>query len=337
MIEEERYSDISEELVNETPLRQNRFFKPILIGSGIVLIIAIFAIGKLFTLNDPPKDFPTGEPIVVEEGTSTARIASSLESQGVIRSSLYMRYLFKTEYQDSYIQAGVYSFPERLSNSEVLDALISGAYSLPEDVATFPEGFRIADMHKYLPLRFKDESLKPYQTYEGYLFPDTYFIGKEDTLSDIIDLMRTTFDTRIQELQEEIDTSLLSLDEIIILASILEREANDEISMRTVAGILLTRLEIGMALQVDATFEYLLGKGSHELTEEDLEIDSPYNTYTNRGLPPTPIANPGLMAMRAVLDPIKTDYLYYLSDEDGVFHYSETFEEHKENKIRYLR
>jgi len=248
-----------------------------------------------------------------------------------------MRFLLETKYSETYIQAGTYRFPEKLSNREVLEAITSGDYTLPDDIVTFPEGFRIDNMHEYLPKRFENENVSEYRKHEGYLFPDTYFIGKESSLDDLVALMRKTFDVRTEELKPEINRSQLSLHEIVTLASILEREANDEQSMRIVVGILLTRLEIGMALQVDATFEYLLGKKSNELTEEDLEIDSPFNTYTNRGLPPAPIANPGLIALRAVLSPIETDYLYYLSDDSGEFHYSETFEKHKENKLKYLR
>ncbi len=149
--------------------------------------------------------------------------------------------------------------------------------------------------------------------------------------------MRREYEEKIAPYRVKIRASAYTEKEIITLASILEREANDEASMGLVAGILLDRLEEKHPLQVDATFEYILGKTSAELTAEDLKLDSPYNTYTNLGLPPTPISNPGLMAIEAVLDPVDSPYFYYLTGDDGTFHYARTFEEHKQNKERYLR
>jgi UPF0755 protein len=107
--------------------------------------------------------------------------------------------------------------------------------------------------------------------------------------------------------------------------------------MQIIAGIVKKRLELGMPLQVDATLEYERGKGSSDLTIKDLQADSPYNTYTNKGLPPTPISNPGTVALLAALHPKQTPYLYYLTDAKGNFHYAKTFEEHKRNKALYLR
>ena len=129
---------------------------------------------------------------------------------------------------------------------------------------------------------------------------------------------------------------MLTFEEVIVLASILEREARSEESMRMVAGILLKRMEIDMPLQVDAPFEYFISKSSAFLTYSDLALESPYNTYLNTGLPPTPIANPGLKSIRAVLNPIESDYLFYLTAPGGEFHYSRTYEEHKYKKDLYL-
>ncbi len=149
--------------------------------------------------------------------------------------------------------------------------------------------------------------------------------------------MRAEYEAKMAPLRDSIATSSFSETEIIIIASLLEREANDDTSMRMVSGIIQNRLDIGMPLQIDATLDYLLDKASHELTLDDLEIDSPYNTYVYKGLPPTPIANPGLTAIRAALEPTASSYLYYLTDDEGVFHYAETHEEHTANKARYLR
>jgi UPF0755 protein len=121
------------------------------------------------------------------------------------------------------------------------------------------------------------------------------------------------------------------------MASLIEEETATPEDRRIVSGILWKRLSSGMRLQVDATFAYTIGKGSLELTTEDLKSDSPYNTYRIYGLPPTPIVNPGLDAITAALHPTSSPYVYYLSDKNGVMHYSKTFEEHKLAKAKYLR
>ena len=160
---------------------------------------------------------------------------------------------------------------------------------------------------------------------------------KDYTALELFTLMRSTFDAKIAPLDTEIQNHSLSLDEIIILASILEREANSLDSKRIVSGILQTRLDIGMALQVDASMEYVLQKPLSLLTAEDLDTDSPYNTYLYPDLPPTPIGNPGLEAIEAVLNPEPSDYLFYITGDDGNFYYARDFEEHKINIARHLR
>lgn len=126
------------------------------------------------------------------------------------------------------------------------------------------------------------------------------------------------------------------ISDVIIMASILEGEALPK-DRQVVAGILWKRLSIGMPLQVDATFRYINGKGTYDLTADDLKIDSPYNTYIHKGLPPGPISNPGIDAISASLNPIPTKYLYYLTEKDGTIHYAKTFTEHIANKNKYLK
>jgi len=143
-------------------------------------------------------------------------------------------------------------------------------------------------------------------------------------------------------LQSQIAQSEFTEAEILILASILEREANSPESMGIVSGILQNRLAINMPLQADATIEYVLETPLGELPPGQLaaelrELDSPYNSYLNLGLPPTPIGNPGLTAIKAVLNPVETDYFYYVTDADGAFYYAETYDQHLQNIERYLR
>ncbi|MEZ4195509.1 MAG: endolytic transglycosylase MltG [Candidatus Paceibacterota bacterium] len=172
---------------------------------------------------------------------------------------------------------------------------------------------------------------------EGRLFPDTYLLPEEYTAEELFDLLTSTFTEKLLPWQDEILAHNLSLDQIIILASIIEREANSPESKKMVSGILQQRLEIGMPLQADASVEYILDKPLKELAADDLKVDSPYNTYLNTGLPPTPIGNPGLDAIVAVLEPTTTDYLFYITGNDGEFYYAKDFDGHKLNIARYLR
>jgi len=148
--------------------------------------------------------------------------------------------------------------------------------------------------------------------------------------------MENNFNVKISEIQDKIEKSKKSLKDVIIMASILEKEGNSFESNKIIAGILWKRIEIGMPLQVDAVFPYIIGKNTYELTLEDLKVDSKYNTYLHKGLPPGPISNPGIYSILATLEPIKTDNLYYLSDKNGTMHYATNFEQHKKNKELYL-
>lgn len=308
---------------------------------GLFIVVLLALILTLVRLNAPSPDFPVDQIIEIPEGLSVAEIASDLDTQNVVRSALYLQVILKYSFDDTFVQAGQYIFENPKSTKEVAERLTSGADNQPHTVLTIPEGLDGEGMYPIIidELPHLENELNPSTLDEhiGFLFPDTYFVNTTATTGELITLMRDTYTEKTTHLTSEIESSILTEEGIITLASIVEREANTEESMRTVAGILWSRIALGMALQVDATFEFLLGKTSAELTIEDLKMDSPYNTYTNRGLPPTPIANPGLTAIEAVLNPIETEYLYYLTGNDGEFYYAETFDGHKRNKERYLR
>jgi UPF0755 protein len=149
--------------------------------------------------------------------------------------------------------------------------------------------------------------------------------------------MEDNFNLKIKSISEDLAKTKRKLRDIIIMASIIEEEAKDEISRKIVSGILWRRIDIGMALQVDASFLYVNGKKTHDLTLEDLAIDSPYNTYKYAGLPPGAITNPGIDSILAAVYPTKNPYLYYLTGTDGKMYYAKSFEEHIENKRQYLK
>jgi UPF0755 protein len=245
--------------------------------------------------------------------------------------------LLTREFGGAFVQAGTYHFTEPLTTRQVAEALTVGKYRSPLVSITLPEGFRVSELHTYLPEMYQSDAVLDESLYEGTLFPDTYFISSDATMDDIITLLTSTMEEKIAPYREYIAQSSFTEREVIILASLIEREANDETSMKLVSGILQNRLKVDMPLQVDASLDYILNKTSAELTIDDLEIDSGFNTYNSTGLPPHPIANPGLTAIEAVLWPTESEYLYYLTGDDGVFYYAETFEEHKRNKTRYIK
>ena len=157
----------------------------------------------------------------------------------------------------------------------------------------------------------------------------------------LVELLTTTHQNTVSELIVTASTSLSRL-EIITLASIVEREANTPESMRIVAGVFMNRMEMGMPLQADASIEYVIDTPLGELAPGQLatelrELDSPYNTYINTGLPPTPIGSPGRIALAAVIDPIDSDYFYYITGDDGEFYYAKTYNQHLQNIERHLR
>lgn len=313
-------------------------FERISLHFGIFLTaLSLFALASAYVLNSPPQNFPIETDFIVHEGSSVREIGYSLKESGYIRSTLFFRLLVRGASEKTIIQAGSYRFTEPYSTQEVIKALKSGTSRSPLLALTFPEGFSIYDIREYTKDIFQSIYIESYLQYEGFLFPDTYYVTGTETLDELISRMRTEYEEKIAPYREQIAASGKSEREIIILASILEREANDEESMGMVSGILNNRLEVSVPLQVDAVFEYILGKTSEELTLSDLALDSPYNTYTNKGLPPTPIANPGLMAIEAALNPTPSAYFYYLTGADGTFHYAKDFEGHKINKERYLR
>jgi len=160
---------------------------------------------------------------------------------------------------------------------------------------------------------------------EGYLFPDTYLFLPFAETEQIIGTMTDNFKKKAGDVGKD----------IVIMASLIEKEVPDIGDRKIVSGILWKRLKLGMALQVDAVFPYITGK--QKVLSDDLKIDSPYNTYLHKGLPPGPISNPGLDAVEAAKNPQETSYLYYLSGKDGKTHFAKTFAEHLKNKEKYLR
>ncbi len=306
-----------------------------------VFLTVMFLVLIVWQQTLPPKDFPIDSVVNIPRGLSASSIAHTLEEQGVVKSNLLLYFILTWSHDPANIQAGTFVYSEPLNVWQVAERLTM-ASSVDNLVAvTLPEGFTIKEFAELASNRLvnfdKEHFIELSEGREGYLFPDTYYLPNDFTAEELVNLLSETYVQKTADLNEEITAHHLTQEEIIILASILEREANTEECMRIVSGILQNRLDIGMALQADATMEYALDRPLNQLEASDLEIDSPYNTYIYKGLPPTPIGNPGLMAINAVLNPIVSDYFYYLTDDEGNFYYAETFDEHRANIAKYLR
>lgn len=310
-----------------------------------VFLAAVFAISGYvsFFLFVPPQSFPVGTIFQIPDGATLRESAEMLQEKGIIRSSLALRAYVAVVKNNHPILSGSYLLTKKEPLSLIAERLVSGEYHIDRVKILIPEGFDIQDLSKALvsamPTFDGAKFLSIAQKDEGYLFPDTYFFFTTVTPEEVIVKMRNNFDQRIMETKDlsgKINASGHSLADVVIMASIVERETVTPEDRRIVAGVLWKRIKLGMPLQVDAAFSYVNGKSTYDLTTHDLKSDSPYNTYTNKGLPPGPIANPGLDTILATIEPTVTPYLYYLSDKNGIMHYAKTFEEHKKNKLKYL-
>lgn len=263
---------------------------------------------------------------VIERREKTDAIAQRLYQEGLIKSPSAFKLLLYKEGLKGKIQAGDFHLSPAMSALEITKELTHGTLDY---WITLIEGWRseeIAFRLQLPPASFKED--------EGYLFPDTYLIPKEASAQNVIKILKSNFDKKIEPLLPEIEKSGLSLEETIILASIVEREAKHEEDRPIVAGILVKRWQNDWPIQADATVQYALGSEAEwwpKVKKQDLKIDSPYNTYLYPGLPPAPICNPGLSAIKTVIYPKETDYWYYLSDKEGKMYYATTNEEHNRN------
>lgn len=312
--------------------------KGIIIFLSFVLIISI-GVGYWWITGSLPvnKDTITKSTFVVEKGEGTHDIANGLLAKGLIRNPLIFIFLVKQLGFDGKIQAGNYQLSPSDTPEEIAQAMIKGS----QDIwITIPEGKRAAEIAEILQTKLTsyDATWKPTLIQnEGYLFPDTYSFPPDANLDEVITTLKDNFDKKYTQASLN-QTSNLSKEDGIILASIVEREGKSADDMKMIASVLENRLNIGMALQADATIQYTIGSTINwwpTPTAQNLSINSPYNTYKNTGLPPTPISNPGLAAMTAVFHPANTNYFYYFTDGKGVTHYSRTLDDQNINISKF--
>lgn len=316
--------------------RQHHFFeKPLYKGFFALALVAIVFI--LFLIFYRPH-YET-QTISIPEGYSIIQTGHLLKEKGIIRSAFPFRII--AQMNNVSVKAGSYLFDTHLGLLQVIHRLSTGDYGDVYVRVTLPEGSSRKDMAKILdranlPEFSSEEFMKQTEDKEGYLFPDTYLFLPDHDTHDIVTILESNFRDKTSQL--DLSNSTRTFSDIVIMASIIEKEANNNLQeMKMISGILWKRIDKGMLLQVDAPFVYSLDRGSSKLTTKDLLTDQPYNTYTRKGLTPTPIGNPGINAIIAALEPTDSLYFFYLHDRNGGIHYGKTHNEHLNNKNIYLK
>ncbi len=303
-----------------------------------LLFGALLSFGGWYLFAAPAGFSP--ENVVIAQGASAAKVAQELAQAHVIAHPVLLHTLLRLSGEENSVQAGMYGFDAPENLFVVLRRIVTGDYGLPPIRLTFVEGATVRDMATRIAHAFPGISETDFrqaaQPYEGYLFPDTYFLPPSSDAASIVALMRANFAAKVAPLSPEIAASGRTLSDIVIMASLVEKEARTPADKRIVAGILWNRILRGMPLQVDAVFGYIYNRDTYAPSLADLKTDSPYNTYLHTGLPPGPIDNPGLDSLEAAANPAKTDYLYYLTGADGRMHYATTYAGHQANLKRYL-
>ncbi|MFZ5365627.1 MAG: endolytic transglycosylase MltG [Patescibacteria group bacterium] len=297
-------------------------------------------------------------PFKIDSGMSATEIVDKLESNQIITDGQALLWYLKLTGQDGNFIAGTYWLKPEYDSLDLI--AVFGGEGETVGKVTIVEGWdqlqiaaELTEQNIVSGLDFLDEvengdwraqSLwtfwdgKPVEAdLEGYLYPDTYYFNPAEGSSGVIDKLLMNFDKKLTpELRQEIKNQKKTIYEVVTMAAIVEKEMFGYEDRRIVADIFWKRLEIGMPLQSDATINYITKKGTTRPSYADLEIQHPYNTYENKGLPPGPICNPSIEAIKAVIYPEKNDYYYFLNTADGRIIYSRTFDEHVANKQKYL-
>jgi len=313
-----------------------------------ILIAAALAVVVLWTafITLAPAG-PSGKVMVmIPTGSSASRVAEILAEKDVVRSAFGFKLLAALTGKSSSLKPGAYELDPGAGPGAALDKIIKGEVSA--HWITIPEGFTIRQIGERLEAAgvgkaqrfftiatYRGDSFRnsfPHPSdLEGYLFPDTYLLPIGSTEEAAIKMMLDNFAGKVAEpLADDVARSGMSLGQCVILASLVEREAQIPKDRPLVSAVIHNRLRKNMRLEVDATVLYALGRHKNRVLNRDLQVDSPYNTYRNPGLPPGPIANPGLESIRAALHPAQRDYLYYVARSDGSHIFSRTFEQHQQ-------
>lgn len=320
--------------------------------AGIVVLVISAAVGSFwYGVYGDRSHPPAASQIVVDRGSSFSEVARRLADAGIISNVTSFRVLAHARGEESSVRAGEYRFPAHRTQSEILEALVTGGAQVAAWV-TVPEGFTLTQIAQRLQRegigpadRFEQEFMRrtlvvdgtPTKNLEGFLFPSTYLVPLGASPQQVGDEMVMEFFKVLPGDAERRARALrITVPQVVTVASIVEREAKSEIDRPQIAEVIYNRLRLQMPLQVDATIEYALPAHKAQLSFSDLKVDSPYNTYLHAGLPPTPIANPGLPSLEAALHPSKGENLYYVYCGNGRHAFAKTLAEHQANVARCL-
>lgn len=316
----------------------------------ILVIVGILIIGGgLGALYFVPNTFAQDDGtqvVVIEKGQTGTEIADMLFERGLIRSTQGFKLWLYLSGTNDKLQTGHYQIPNKVTVRELISLLQEG--HVESIRVTIPEGYTVGDiaivLEKNQIMKAKDflaeaKTYVPYPymkgtkpaTYpvEGFLFPSTYEIPVGATPRDVIQMMADEMNRYLTPaVKKQIQAQHMSIHDFVTLASIVERESLFDADRPTIAGVFKKRLAHGIPLQSDATISYVLGYAKENVTIGDTQLQSPYNTYVSKGLPPGPISNPGKKALDAVLHSENTDYLYFVADKEGHNHFSKSYEEH---------
>lgn len=327
---------------------------------GAIVFVAIPLSVLLWALNGiyrPVSQEEIAIEIVIEEGAGVQSIARQFEEVGMVKSVLLFRLYTIVSGDAANLQAGTYYFAKNSSIRKIVMQLAQGDDAVLDTKITIIEGWQDRDIRNYLHEQgfaiegFEEvvemgtgielnellEDGKPENSsLHGYLFPDTYQVYYDSTAAEIVQKMIDNLISKITpQMEAQVAASDMSFYEIVTLASIVEKELLSFEERRIGAGIFLQRLEDGYPLESDATVNYITGKKTTRPTYDDVATESPYNTYDNIGLPPSPICNPGIESIKAVLDPVMTDNYFFLTTTEGEAIFSKTYSEHLNNVAKY--
>lgn len=314
-----------------------KLFKLCIVGAVLAALLVVYAYVR-YTSSGPLAE---DKVIIVEKGQGLNAIAGNLQAEGVLVGTTVLRAFAKLTGDDTKIHAGEYKFEAGISPQGVMQLLVSG--ETLKHPFTMPEGWT---SHQVVAELNATEGLTGEVVIvpaEGSLLPETYFYSYGDDRKAILERMQASMEAALTQLwgQRDVTTPIKTLNQALIVASIVEKETGIDGERGLVASVFVNRMRIGMPLQSDPTVIYAITKGEKELGRplyfKDLKVDSPYNTYKYKELPPTPIANPGIDSIKAVLNPPRTDYLYFVADGTGGHVFATSLEDHNRNVAKWRK
>jgi UPF0755 protein len=324
---------------------------------GTLFLIMVAAIGAgayLFYQHvTEPREATGSLEFIVVEGVSGSEIAIKLAREEFIEHPLFFRLALKLDKTPGVIKHGIYELPVGVSPLQLLDELqrqtpapiLSNTFKV-----TLPEGLTLQQMAAQFddPQAFLDaaNALNTFELFgvdvgtpEGFLMPNTYYFDDPPSPDEVVERMAQEFRKTLEKIKSDFpEMNERDLVEVVTIASLIEEEARKDDERPLVAGVIYNRLEKGMALEMDSTLQYALKKYGERLLSSDTEVDSPYNTYRRKGLPPGPISNPGEASLRAAINPADVEYLFFVSNADGESHtFSKTLKEHNRAVAKYRK